>query len=307
MQISTLEASGLGISPDELWASFAPFVRPAGVGLDAFWRRELPRRRLALLCKVARGLLHRRRVRDLDAIRREYDRAWARLDVQSYLPAQSTDEGVPWQWRARRVVAPAVGGARFRLLLIARAIEQLQPASVLEVGCGNGINLLTLAGCLPDVSLAGLELTDAGHRAALAFQAQPTLPQAIRDHAPAPVRDPDGFRRVSFSQGSAAELPFADGAFDLVVTVLAVEQMERIRARALAELARVARRHVLMIEPFRDVNRNLWSRLNVYRRDYFRGSIDELRRYGLKPILALADFPQEAFLKACMVLAQKDA
>ena len=214
---------------------------------------------------------------------------------------------MPWQWRQRRVLAPEVGGARFRLLLVDRAIQQLCPANLLEVGCGNGINLLTLAGCLPEVRFTGIELTDAGHRAALAFQAQPTLPQVIHDYAPVPVADPDAFRRVSFVQGSAAELPFADGAFDLVITVLAVEQMERIRANALAELARVARRHVLMIEPFRDVNRNLWSRLNVYRRDYFRGSIDELRQYGLKPLFALDDFPQETFLKACMVVAQKSA
>ena len=121
------------------------------------------------------------------------------------------------------------------------------------------------------------------------------------------MQDPEAFRRVTFLQGSAAELPFPDGAFDLVMTVLAIEQMERIRARALAEIARVARRQVLMIEPFRDVNRDLWSRLNVYRRDYFRGSIDELGTYGLRPVLALADFPQEAFLKACMVVADRAA
>ncbi len=307
MKISSLEASGLGISPNELWASFAPFILPDGDRLEAVWRRELPRRRLALLRKVARGLLRGRRVRDVDAIQQEYDRAWSRLDIESYLPSHAADEGVPWQWRQHRALAPEVGGARFRLLLIRRAIEQLQPANVLEVGCGNGINLLTLAGCMPEVELTGIELTEAGHRAALAIQDEPALPQAIHDYAPVPVRDPEAFRRVRFLKGSAAELPFADGAFDLVITVLAVEQMERIRSKALAELARVARRHVLMIEPFRDVNRSLWSRLNVYRRDYFRGSIDELGRYGLKPILALDDFPQEAFLKACMVVAQKEA
>ena len=307
MKISTLETSGLGISAEELWAAISPFVLQREVGLDAPWRRELRARRRKLVRKVVRGLIRGHHVRDADTVRREYDQAWSRLDVQSYLPGHCTDEGVPWQWRSHRALVPEVGGARFRLLLVGRAIEQLHPANVLEVGCGNGINFLTLAGCLPEVRLTGIELTDAGHRAALAFQAQPALPQVLLDYAPLPVVDPDAFRNVSFVQGSAAELPFADGAFDLVITVLAVEQMERIRAKALAEIARVARRHVLMIEPFRDVNRNLWSRLNVYRRDYFRGSIDELGRYGLKPILALDDFPQETFLKACMVVAQKDA
>ena len=51
---------------------------------------------------------------------------------------------------------------------------------------------------------------------------------------------------------------------------------------------------MLMIEPFRDGNGGLWSRLNVLRRDYFRGSIAELRGYGLRPALALNDFPRNA-------------
>jgi 3-phenylpropionate/trans-cinnamate dioxygenase ferredoxin subunit len=61
----------------------------------------------------------------------------------------------------------------------------------------------------------------------------------------------------------------------------------------------------VMIEPFQDVNQAFWPRLNVLRRDYFRGRIDDLRDHGLEPVLALADFPQEAFLKACAVLAEK--
>jgi hypothetical protein len=92
-----------------------------------------------------------------------------------------------------------------------------------------------------------------------------------------------------------------------VITVLALEQMERVRPRALAEIARVSARHSLMIEPFQDVNQALWPRLNVMRRDYFRGRIDDLPRYGLEPVLALGDFPQEAFLKTCAVLAEKRA
>ena len=81
--------------------------------------------------------------------------------------------------------------------------------------------------------------------------------------------------------------------------------MERIRQQALGQIARVAARHSLMIEPFRDVNQALWPRLNVLRRDYFRGCIDDLPRYGLAPVLALGDFPQEAFLKTCAVLAER--
>ena len=201
--------------------------------------------------------------------------------------------------------ASDVGGTRFRQLLLIRIIERVRPRSVLEVGCGNGINLILLAGRFPAIRFAGVELTEAGHRAARALQEQGVLPAGMADYAPLPLADPTAFRRIDFRQGNATRLPFEDGAFDLVITVLALEQMERVRAQALAEIARVTARHSLMIEPFRDVNQAFWPRLNVLRRDYFRGRIDDLARYGLVPVLALGDFPQEAFLKTCAVLAEK--
>jgi SAM-dependent methyltransferase len=133
------------------------------------------------------------------------------------------------------------------------------------------------------------------------------LPRGLADFAPLQFADPSAFKRIEFLQGNAVRLPFEDGAFDLVYTVLALEQMERVRSQALTEIARVAARNALMIEPFRDVNKALWPRLNVLRRDYFRGRINDLGRYGLEPVLALDDFPQEAFLKVCAVLSKKRA
>ena len=71
----------------------------------------------------------------------------------------------------------------------------------------------------------------------------------------------------------------------------------------MAEFARVAGKHTLMIKPFRDVNNKWWQRANVIRRDYFRGRISDLTRYGLRPVLLTEDFPQEVFLKVCAVLS----
>jgi hypothetical protein len=62
-----------------------------------------------------------------------------------------------------------------------------------------------------------------------------------------------------------------------------------------------------MIEPFADVNRPIWARLNVMRRNYFRGRIGDLTAHGLTPLAATQDFPQEVFLKVCAVLAEKRA
>ena len=71
------------------------------------------------------------------------------------------------------------------------------------------------------------------------------------------------------------------------------------------DIARVTRGHVLMLEPFRDANLKGVRRLYALSRNYFRGSIHGLERFGLEPVWATDDFPQEAFLGSPLVLAQK--
>jgi SAM-dependent methyltransferase len=236
---------------------------------------------------------------------REYNKAWQAIDYGTYsLDAPQTGH-TPWEWHERRMLASDVGATRFRQLLLIRVIERVRPERVLEVGCGNGINLFLLACRFPEVAFTGLELTESGHQAAVRFQERhEVLPAGLQAYAPLALRDPGAFRRIRFVQGNAADLPFPDRSFDLTYTVLALEQMERLRARALSEIARVSCGHTLMIEPFRDVNGALWPRLNIARRDYFRGAIGDLPGYGLDPVLALDDFPQECFLKACAVLCR---
>gem|GEM_PF-632524 len=302
-----MEDAELGVVETDVWAAFEPFVYQGSSAPGTAWRSDVRNRKLKLLKRTLRKLLRsgERVGRGSEEVLGEYERAWSRAGYDNYDPQRRPSEGTPWQWRGRHLLASDIGATRARQLLLARAIQRLGPRTVLEVGCGNGINLLILAGMLPQVEFHGVELTDAGHRAARRQQALEALPEQLGRFSPLPVEDPHAFRRVRFHQGTAQHLEFADAQFDLVITVLAVEQMERIRDIALGEIARVARRHVIMIEPFRDVNRGFWRRLNVYQRGYFKGAIADLADYGLNVEIATDDFPQEVFLGACFVLAHK--
>jgi SAM-dependent methyltransferase len=310
MRISALTETGLGIGEEQINTLFAPFVSQPSGAYDPLWRQEIARRRIKHLRHAARrlfmGWLPETR-RDEQTVRDEYERGWSGIDYSRYSLDAPLDGATPWEWRGRHMFATDTGATRVRQLLLIRILERVRPRSVLEVGCGNGINLLLLAGRFPEIAFSGLELTEAGHAAAAAFQRQAVLPMELKAYAPEPLADPLAFKRITFVQGNAAKMPFADGAFDLVYTTLALEQMERVRDAALKEIARVASRWTFMVEPFRDVNMAFWPRLYVYRRNYFRGSIDELAHYGLRPVMATDDFPQEVFLKACAVLAEKSA
>jgi ubiquinone/menaquinone biosynthesis C-methylase UbiE len=300
--LTPLEQLPLLIDHDAIEEAFLPFLVDGEAGKRA-WKSDYARRRRRALMRMVKRVLGLK-ARDRRAIQAEYQEAWS-AGHGKYDVAAGPKKPAAWRWNDRKLALDGLAAARIRAPLLAAVIDRLEPKKVLEVGCGNGINLFSLAGHFPDVRFTGLDLTPAGIEAARRVQAEDALPARLADYIPLEMADPRAFQRIAFIQGSAAELPFADGEFDLVYTVLAVEQMERIRDQALSEIARVTSGHVLMLEPFRDANRRGLRRLYAISRNYFRGSIAGLERFGLEPVWATDDFPQEAFLGSPLVLAKK--
>ena len=104
-----------------------------------------------------------------------------------------------------------------------------QPADILEVGCGPGANLAALTR-LTSARLAGVEPNASAREAAAA-----AVPQA------------------QIKEGHAADIPYDDGAFDLVFTqAVLIHVPEDQLAAAFTELHRVARRWLLCVEYFAD-------------------------------------------------------
>jgi SAM-dependent methyltransferase len=123
--------------------------------------------------------------------------------------------------------------------------EAAAPESVLDVGCGEGVVAERWARRLGERgSVLGL---DRGHA---------ELEEAWRTRRAA---------NLDFAAGDATALPCEDGSFDLVAGVELLEQVADAE-RALAEMARVARRHVLVSVP----REPLWRVLNVARGAYVR-------------------------------------
>jgi SAM-dependent methyltransferase len=303
--LSKLEDLPLGIEASDLEAVMHPFCSPDESG----WSSAVRLRRMRLMRRIAKRLgrkLQGRGDRDRSKVSTEYEAVWS-TGYDRYDASRDPDRFSPWYYGSKHFLASAAGAARFRSILLGAVIRKLKPSSVLEVGCGNGINLFLLAGAFPNVSFSGLELTETGHAAAKLMQMEQKLPQHLVNYAPLPQLDEQSHRRISFTRGDAARMPFAKGAFDLVFTVLSIEQMQRIREQALREVVRVSNSFVLNLEPFREVNHGLWRRLNVISRDYYRGSIHELAAYGLEPVWATGDFPQEVMLGSCLVLSRKTA
>jgi 2-polyprenyl-3-methyl-5-hydroxy-6-metoxy-1,4-benzoquinol methylase len=103
----------------------------------------------------------------------------------------------------------------------------LAPTSVLDVGCGEGVVTERLARLLAPTQVLGVD-ADAANLG-MEWQGR---------NAP----------NLSFRTGSAYDLPFADGSYDVVCAIEVLEHLERPRD-ALAEMARVAGRALLLSVP----------------------------------------------------------
>ncbi len=246
------------------------------------------------------GAVTARFKRSQQNVRAFYEESWQANSALEQVVRRSVDR---FEWRGQGYEAYYPASPALHNYLVSRALRAIQPKTALEVGCGSGLQTFVLASRHPDVRFHGAELTASGVREAQALQQLEELPEALADFAFDPVLDRRAHKRVEFREASAADLPYEDGSMDVVYTTIALEQMEEIREAAVRSLARVARRYVVMVEPFRDFNGEGVRRDYVRSRGIFAARIADLTRYGLKPVVTYADFPSKVSLGVGFVLA----
>lgn len=279
------------------------------VALDSPEGRRLARQRVRglvhLVLRELRAALHRgyrgRRAEDVVA---HYEPDYAAGDAPGIAEAYGAAERAILFRFADHLARVE---ARYPLSLMTRLVGDvavaLAPQRVAEIGCGHGRALMHMASRLPGARCHGYELTTAGVQMARRLQAL-ELPQTAygklygitEDNLPA-------VRRATFETASAFDLPAADGSFDLVYTYAALEQMGDGLPKALAEIRRVSRKHVLLFEPFADFN-DLPARTYLWSRNYFRMHSEELRTWGLHPVRRWRNVPVKPTFAYGLVLCE---
>lgn len=124
-----------------------------------------------------------------------------------------------------------------------RAIARAAPQALLDVGCGEGVHAARWATERPDCRIVGLDVDD------------PVLAAHWQDR---------GRANLSFRPWAAPDLPFEDGSFDCVTAIEVLEHLPEPR-RALVEMARVARCHLVVSVP----REPIWRVVNVARGAYW--------------------------------------
>ena len=293
------------VTREEIRSAFEPFVRSHFHASDLRWKRRVIRSGLKRIYQYWMQRIFPSLEKSSESqheVKQAYEKKLGETIINEHLSREG--KTTLCLWDNDRMLARGIGTKRVHLLLLKRAIETVNPENILEVGSGYGINLFVLAGYFPGIPFSGTELTRQGVIAAKRIREMPCMPKEIIDFAQDSILDTTAHKRVNFSQGNAKELPFPDKSFDVVYTVLALEAMEGIRHQAIRELARVARRYVLMVEPFLDFNERGIRYYYHSSSRYFRGKIDELPQDGLEPLLVYSDIPHKVRLWTALVIAR---
>jgi 2-polyprenyl-3-methyl-5-hydroxy-6-metoxy-1,4-benzoquinol methylase len=149
---------------------------------------------------------------------------------------------------------------------LAELLERAAPESILDVGCGEGVLSARWAEQLGDRPVVGIDLQDPKLEAEWERRRRPNL---------------------QFRVMRAENLPFEAGQFDLAA---AIEVLEHVPdpEHTVAEMARVARRHLLVSVP----REPLWRGLNLARGAYVQslgntpGHVNHWSRRGFAQLLA---------------------
>ena len=126
-----------------------------------------------------------------------------------------------------------------------RLFEQAAPESVLDVGCGEGVLTNRWAERLGSRPVVGIDLPDSKLEAEWLTRRRPNLELRAM-----PAED-------------LQDLPFPDDSFDVAAAIEVLEHVPDAE-RTLAEMARVAARHLLVSVP----REPLWRALNMARGAY---------------------------------------
>ncbi len=221
-------------------------------------------------------------------------------------PQESRDEivteTVTREFNGRLVQLPSIDTSKFKISYLSRIIRELSLResgnirSVLELGSGDGFNLLALRVLHPEIKIwRGIDLASPRVVSATSLLADPPMKRLgyITGFGEEVIRRRLDEGDIKFQEGNMLNAPFPHESFDVVFTCQAIEQIPRDYLLAFQQARRIAAKYACFLEEFLEVQ-NIFHRMHLATVDYFCASIHEVEKAGFK-IIKFEPYPLRTF------------
>jgi len=209
-----------------------------------------------------------------------YDNHWSiRSDIKNY---------VWYIYKNSYFIANGSLSQEIFINFIETKIKDPNVKSILEIGCGNGFNIFPLSEKFQNKKFTGVDISSTAIK-----NCEKKL--SLQNN-----------KNLSFFERNAEKLDFHKNSFDLIYTVLALEQMQEIKDKVIENINYISSGNIILIEPFKDVNKNFLNKFHMKSSNYLDLSYRDLNRYNLTIIEKLENFPQKVGLSVSCLFLKKD-
>lgn len=235
-----------------------------------------------VLKKALRNTISSRYVRTEEKVKAGYNKVWGSGASKS---TKIDAPAILHLLQGRPILCRPIDRRKYIIHELSSILSLLNPASVLEMGCGNGFNILALSALHPEIQdWKGTELTEEGKEAARHFLNDPPYSalEYVTGLRTKEIANALGDAHISFSVDNSTHMSRPDNSSDLVYTCQSIEQMPDSFASAFREARRITRKYAVFIEGFREAQKNIFQRLHQKNADYFREDYHVVEHAGFK-------------------------
>lgn len=233
-----------------------------------------------------------------------YNRIWNKTDLYDYYNPKFKNNLSIHSFKKKYFLSSNSLTTRVQQYLMIDKINEFKPLKVLEVGCGQGFQLLLLSRLFPKISFIGIDQSEVGINFANSFKNE-LLDEILTkplDYKFNDVKEDN----LEYSIQDAKKIKIESNSVDLVFTNLALEQMDNIKFEVISEIKRVSKKYIILIEPFKDLNDKGIKYLHHSAKRYFNLRYNELADNNFKIVEYQNSFPNLISLGYGMLVLKKN-
>ena len=217
-----------------------------------------------ILSKFLRKLFSKFKDKEVNTVRADYNIIWSN---KNYFPKISSLKSKQILFYKNNYYEKDIWEERKIFFeVLKNQIVDSRPKSILEVGCGNGIIINSLARNFLDLNFNGIDLTETGIKVSQSLKNNKNYGDKIGNFF---IKDypKKNINNINFKNVSISEMT-EDKKYDLCYSTLALEQMRSVQNEAIDKITKVTIQRIVLIEPFQYANKSLISKAYCKVKDY---------------------------------------